>query len=136
MWGMFTLDERLAADTVELDRWSLCRVLLMNDAGYPWLVLVPERVGLRDLDELSAPDRMQAMDEIVRAAGILRALFRPDKLNIASLGNQVAQLHVHVVARFKTDPAWPRPIWGVQPPKPYTAEALADFRRRFAAAQK
>jgi diadenosine tetraphosphate (Ap4A) HIT family hydrolase len=131
---MFELDPRLAADTAELARWKLCRVLLMNDANYPWLILVPERPGLRDLDEVAAPDRATLSDEIVRACAALRAMAKPHKLNVASLGNAVAQLHIHVIARQTTDPAWPKPVWGVVPARRYTAEAIAAFKQRFAAA--
>jgi len=131
---MFTLDPRLAADTVELARWPLCRVLLMNDANYPWLILVPERPGLRDLDELAGTDRTAVMDEIARACSALRAMVKPHKLNVASLGNAVPQLHIHVIARFPSDPAWPKPVWGVVPAKPYTDSERDDFKRRFAAA--
>ena len=130
---MFTLDERLAADTVELARWPLCRVLLMNDANYPWLVLVPARPDLRDLIDLPALERHALMDEVARACEVLRMMAKPHKLNVAALGNQVGQLHVHVVARFLTDAAWPKPIWGVAPAKPYDAAGLAAFRQRFAA---
>jgi diadenosine tetraphosphate (Ap4A) HIT family hydrolase len=130
---MFELDPRLAADTVELARWKLCRVLLMNDANYPWLILVPERAGLRDFDEVTGADRATLMDEIARACRALRTMAQPHKLNVASLGNSVSQLHVHVIARQTTDPAWPNPVWGVVPAKPYAAEALAAFRQRFAA---
>lgn len=132
---MFQLDERLAADTIEIDRWPLCRVLLMNDTNYPWLILVPARPGIREIDELNEADRRTLLDEISRAYGVLRRMVQPDKLNVAALGNHVPQLHVHVIARFTRDPAWPRPVWGVVPAKPYTDEALTAFRRRFAAAQ-
>lgn len=128
---MFKLDERLAADTVEITRWPLCRVLLMNDANYPWLVLVPARPDLRDVIDLPALERHTLMDEIARAGEALRAMFKPHKLNVASLGNQVAQLHVHVVARSMTDAAWPKPIWGVAPTRPYDAAALSAFKERF-----
>jgi diadenosine tetraphosphate (Ap4A) HIT family hydrolase len=130
---MFELDPRLAADTVELDRWPLCRVLLMNDANYPWLILVPQRPGLRDFDQIAGADRAALSDEIVRACAALRRMASPHKLNIASLGNAVAQLHVHIIARQTTDPAWPKPVWGVVPARPYTPEALAAFKRGFAA---
>jgi diadenosine tetraphosphate (Ap4A) HIT family hydrolase len=129
---MFDLDPRLAADTVELARWKLCRVLLMNDANYPWLILVPQRPGLRDLDEVGGADRATLADEIDRACAALRAMFTPHKLNVAALGNAVPQLHVHVIARQTTDPAWPKPVWGVVPATPYTPEAVAAFKRRFA----
>lgn len=131
---MFELDERLAADTVELARWPLCRVLLMNDANYPWLILVPQREGLRDLDEVAGADRAALSDEIARACAALRRMATPHKLNVASLGNAVAQLHVHVIARQTNDPAWPKPVWGVVPARPYPAEAVAAFKQRFAAA--
>ncbi len=130
---MFELDPRLAADTVELARWPLCRVLLMNDANYPWLILVPAKPDLRDIDQLGESDRHVLIDEIARASGILRRIVNPHKLNVAALGNQVAQLHVHVIARFTTDPAWPRPVWGVVPAKRYDDAALAAFRTRFVA---
>jgi diadenosine tetraphosphate (Ap4A) HIT family hydrolase len=120
----FQLHERLAADTLPLDRWPLCEVLLAKDATYPWLILVPRRVGLRDFDDLAREDLDTASREIVRASRTLKAVFRPDKLNVAALGNQVPQLHVHVIARFTDDPAWPGPIWGVVPPRDYGAAAL------------
>ena len=131
---MFELDERLAADTVELARWALCRVLLMNDANYPWLILVPQRPGLRDFDQVAGADRALLADEISRACAALRAMENPHKLNVASLGNVTPQLHVHVIARQTTDPAWPKPVWGVVPTRPYAPEALAAFKQRFAAA--
>jgi diadenosine tetraphosphate (Ap4A) HIT family hydrolase len=128
---MFELDPHLAADTVELARWSLCRVLLMNDSNYPWLILVPQRPGLRDFDEVAGADRGVLNGEITRACAALRKLFKPHKLNVASLGNVTPQLHIHVIARQTTDSAWPKPVWGVVPAKPYTAEALARFNERF-----
>jgi diadenosine tetraphosphate (Ap4A) HIT family hydrolase len=131
----FQLHERLAADTLPLDRWPLCEVLLAKDASYPWLILVPRRVGLRDFDDLAREDLDTASWEIVRASRTLKAVFRPDKLNVAALGNQVPQLHVHVIARFTDDPAWPGPIWGAVPPRDYGAAALearcAQLREAF-----
>ena len=127
---MFRLHERLAADTVEVLRWPLNRVLLMNDRTYPWLILVPERPGLKDLHDLAAADHIQAMAEISRASRALQHLCRPDKINVAALGNMVPQLHIHVIARFTSDPAWPRPVWGVQPAEPYNeAEIKATLAR-------
>ena len=121
----FQLHERLAADTVEVERWSLSLLLLMNDSHYPWLVLVPRRDGLRDFHDLAEPDLPAMTAEIVRASHLLKDSFGPFKINVAALGNQVPQLHVHVIARFQEDPAWPGPVWGVLPPEPYTPEALA-----------
>lgn len=122
----FELHPKLAADTIEVDRWDCCQVLLMNDATYPWLILVPQRAGLRDLHNLSPEDLRVATGEIIRASEALEALFEPVKLNVAALGNQVPQLHIHVIARFEDDAAWPKPVWGVAPGVPYEADALAE----------
>ena len=122
---MFTLHPRLAADSVPVTEWSLCRVLLMNDANFPWLILVPEAPDAVDLHDLNPRQGAQLMREIRRAAGVLREHVGADKMNIAALGNVVPQLHVHVIARFHTDPAWPRPVWGVVPARPYSEEELA-----------
>ncbi len=126
MSGGFQLDRRLAADTHRVARWALSSVLLMDDATYPWLILVPERPDLKDLHDLAPMDLTALCDEMVRASRALQALFRPDKINVAALGNQVPQLHVHVIARFVGDAAWPKPVWGAVPPQRYTAEALAQ----------
>lgn len=131
---MFRLHERLAAETLEAARWPLCRVLLMNDRTYPWLILVPEREGLKDLHDLAPADHGAVMAEIGRASRALRRLRDPDKINVAALGNVVAQLHVHVIARFTTDPAWPRPVWGVRPPEPYDAAGAREMLARLGAA--
>jgi len=124
MSAEFHLHKRLAADTLVLDRWPLCEVLLAKDATYPWLILVPRRADLRDFDDLAPEDLDTATREIVRASRALKAVFRPEKLNVAALGNQVPQLHIHVIARFNDDPAWPGPIWGVVPPREYESSAL------------
>lgn len=120
----FELDPRLATDTHPVAHWPLCELRLMDDALYPWLVLVPRRAGVRELIDLDAGDRQQLSAEVDRAAQLLRTAFRPDKLNVAALGNVVAQLHVHVIARFGTDPAWPAPVWGKVEAQPYSPEAL------------
>lgn len=122
----FELDARLDADTLPVCDLPLTRVLLMNDARYPWLILVPRRVGLRELHELDPAERHQLNDEIDRCSRWLAGHFVADKMNIAALGNQVAMLHVHVIARFRTDDAWPNPVWGVLPALPYPdgAESL------------
>jgi diadenosine tetraphosphate (Ap4A) HIT family hydrolase len=120
----FTLDPRLAGDTVLVGDLPLSRLLLMNDARFPWLILVPRRAGLRDLIDLSRDDQHVLLDEINRCSHVLHALDKPDKLNVAALGNVVAQLHVHVVARRVSDDAWPRPVWGVGERDPYSRDAL------------
>jgi diadenosine tetraphosphate (Ap4A) HIT family hydrolase len=121
---MFEMNPRIVADTVFLTDWPLCRVLLMNDITYPWLLLVPRREGVVEVTDLDAPDRLILMEEIARASTALRQAVSPHRINIAALGNVVAQLHVHVIARETDDAAWPRPVWGVVPPRPYTSEAL------------
>ena len=121
----FTLDPRLAAECRVVGDAALSRVLLMDDARFPWLILVPRRADLRELVELARDEQSALLDEINRVAHVLRALHKPDKLNIAALGNVVAQLHVHVIARHVNDAAWPRPVWGVGTREPYTAPAFA-----------
>ena len=129
---MFRLHERLAAETLEAGRWPLCRILLMNDRAYPWLILVPERAGLKDLHDLDPADREGIMGEIAKASRALQRLHNPDKINVAALGNVVPQLHIHIIARFTTDPAWPRPVWGVRPPEPYEPAAARETLARLA----
>jgi len=109
----FSLDERLAADTHRVGDLALSRVLLFDDARFPWLVLVPRQPDLCDLIDLSHEDQHLLLDEVDRCARVLHALDQPDKLNIAALGNVVSQLHVHVIARYRVDAAWPRPVWNV-----------------------
>jgi len=116
----FSLHPRLAADTFIIDDWTLCRVLLMNDARFPWLILVPRQNGLRDFDEIAENDKPTFLAEIDRASRALRTETSAEKMNVAALGNMVPQLHVHVVARFATDAAWPAPVWGVGEAIPYS----------------
>lgn len=129
----FTLDPRLAASTVRLVRWKLSDVLLSTDATYPWLLLVPRRAGVVELTDLSWADALTLTSETRRAAQALTAQFAPHKINVAAIGNQVAQLHVHVVARFREDPAWPGPIWGAVPRRAYDPADLAARSKALAA---
>ena len=125
----FELDSRLEADTLPLGRLNLCRILLMNDARFPWLILVPERAGMAELTDLAEADQAQLWREILAANDVLKALFGPDKLNTGALGNRVRQLHIHVIARFQSDAAWPGPVWGqgeAAPYPPHMAGALMD----------
>ncbi|MQP65204.1 HIT domain-containing protein [Niveispirillum sp. SYP-B3756] len=108
----FTLHERLAADTVPLGDLPLCRVLLMRNQLFPWLILVPRRAGAIEIHRLSVVDQMQLTHETSAAAQVLEHLFQPDKINTGALGNMVSQLHIHVIARRRDDPAWPGPVWG------------------------
>ena len=126
----FQLHKRLQEDTFGLVGLSLSRVLLMNDASFPWMILVPERAGIREVHELSGEERSVLIEEISVTSEILQRLFAPDKINIGTLGNLVPQLHVHIVARFKTDRSWPGPVWGSGPGRPYSADELSDISSR------
>ncbi|CAN1537266.1 Hit Diadenosine tetraphosphate (Ap4A) hydrolase and other HIT family hydrolases [Rhabdaerophilaceae bacterium] len=108
----FQIDARLEADCYSLGEWPLCRVLLMDDARYPWLILVPRRADLAEITDLPAVEQVILFGEITRAMGALSGVTRPDKMNMAALGNTVSQLHVHVIARYVSDEAWPGPVWG------------------------
>jgi diadenosine tetraphosphate (Ap4A) HIT family hydrolase len=127
----FILHPRLAADCLTLGALPLCRVLLMNDLTYPWLILVPQRAGISEIFELSEADQHALIAESSRVAHAMMTLFKPDKLNIAAIGNLVPQLHVHHVARFRTDPAWPGTVWGRERGEPYADEQVGELRRAF-----
>lgn len=130
----FTLDHRLEESSRFVADWDLCRVSLCNNSTYAWLYLVPRREGIREIFELTPEDQAQLVREIARAGAMLQKLFNADKINTAALGNMVPQLHVHVFARHKTDPAWPRPVWAVQDKEiPYTEE---EFSQRVAQLQQ
>ena len=122
---MFELDKRLAADTVEIGTLDLCRVLLLNDVRYPWLILVPAKPDLTELGDLARDDRIILMDEIETASNSIRELYNPIKMNVGALGNIVRQLHIHIVGRTECDPAWPGPVWGHSPPEAYADQSLA-----------
>ena len=122
----YELHPQLAADTHPVATLGLCDLRLMDDANYPWLVLVPRLPGARELLDLDQAQRHGLTDEIDRATRALRDAFQPYKLNVAALGNLVPQLHVHVIARFENDPAWPSPVWGRVAARPYTPEALVE----------
>jgi diadenosine tetraphosphate (Ap4A) HIT family hydrolase len=111
MSDAFALHPRLAADTGFVADWPLCRVLLMNDARFPWLILVPRRDAVVELFDLTASEQQMLVAEASQAAKVLKNWAAADKTNIAALGNVVPQLHVHVIARKHTDAAWPSPVW-------------------------
>ncbi len=133
---MFQLHERLANDTVKVGSFTLCEVLLMNDANYPWIILVPRRQGISEIHHLTEQDQQQLLRESVFVAGKMQVHFQADKMNIAALGNVVPQLHIHHIARYVKDIAWPKPVWGFQPASVYgVAEmdaTLAGLRALFA----
>lgn len=121
---MFELDPKLQQSSALIGRFSLSLVLLGLDANYPWCLLVPQRENLKEIHHLGMDDRAQLMRESCHLAEVMVDLYQPDKMNVAVLGNNVSQLHMHHVARFTTDPAWPGPIWGFGEAKPYQAEEL------------
>jgi Diadenosine tetraphosphate (Ap4A) hydrolase and other HIT family hydrolases len=128
----FTLDPRLAADTCPVASLPLCDVLLMNDARYPWLIVVPRRAGMIEIADLPDADQTLLWREINRASAALRSTSPCEKLNIGALGIIVRQLHVHVVARNRGDAAWPGPIWGhgkAVPYEPAARETLLEHLR-------
>lgn len=119
---MFELDSRLASDTYVLGDLELCRVLLSRDANYPWCILVPRRENILDWYQLEEKDQLQLMRESCRLSKAMVELFNPFKMNVAALGNQVPQLHIHHIARFVGDVAWPQPVWGKVPASVYEEE--------------
>jgi len=120
----FILHPRLRADTHHLIDAELSQILLMDDARFPWLILVPRRFEMRELIDLEEKDQQQLLAEISHICHTLKELFQPDKLNIAALGNLVPQLHVHVIARYTHDAIWPAPVWGTGQPQKYDAFSL------------
>ncbi|MEG0858940.1 MAG: HIT domain-containing protein [Pseudomonas sp.] len=127
---MFDLDPRLQEDTYVLGDFPLCRLLLSKDANYPWFILVPRRADISELFQLNDSDQQQLWKETTALAETLKDSFAADKMNVATLGNVVAQLHMHVIVRRRNDPAWPAPVWGNKPATAYTAEQVADVRQR------
>lgn len=109
---MFQLDQTLNADTLPIIRLSLCEARLMNNRRFPWVLLVPMVEDAREITDLTDESQLQLMREISLASGALQTVTQAEKMNIAALGNQVAQLHVHIIARFRDDAAWPNPVWG------------------------
>jgi diadenosine tetraphosphate (Ap4A) HIT family hydrolase len=123
----FTVDPVIQSLTLKLADWPLSRLFLYNDSRFHWGLLVPRRAGVVEIADLSAEDQAQLMREIVKLSGLVRVLPGVEKLNVGALGNMVPQLHVHVIGRFKGDPAWPGPVWGHSPPVPWPDPALAPL---------
>ena len=127
---MFTLDPRLANDTLVMGDFGLCRLLLMNDRQYPWFILVPRREEVSELFQLDSNDQQLLWKETTALAEVLKDTFSADKMNVATLGNMVSQLHMHVIVRRKGDPAWPAPVWGRHPAVPYLPEEVVTIRQK------
>jgi diadenosine tetraphosphate (Ap4A) HIT family hydrolase len=122
---MFNLDSRLQQDTLAIGDFALCRLLLMNDAQFPWFILVPRREEMTELFQLDSADQQLLWQETSALAEALKDTFAADKMNVATLGNVVSQLHMHVVVRRRDDAVWPAPVWGKLPAQAYTPEQLA-----------
>ena len=128
----FALHPTLAADTHPVGDLPLCRVLLMDDSNWPWFILVPRRPEVREICELSDADQVALVRESSLIATTLIELFQADKLNVAALGNQVPQLHLHHIVRHSYDPAWPKPVWGALPRQPYPPARAKETVKKLA----
>lgn len=124
---MFSVDMQLVKDSHILGEMGLSMVLLMDNMHYPWLILVPKKQDISEIAELSVNERATLIEEIADISDVMKRIYWPDKLNVAALGNQVSQLHVHIIARFKTDDVWPEPVWGKQS-KRYSKIALNEAK--------
>ena len=127
---MFTLDTRLDQDTWLIGDLPLCRLLLSKDSNYPWFILVPRREGISELFQLDDDDQKLMWSETTTLARVLKELFGAHKMNVATLGNVVSQMHMHVIVRYRTDAAWPAPVWGKLPAKPYVEAQVSDIRSK------
>ena len=126
----FTLHRQLEADTAFITDLPLSRALLINDSHYPWIVLVPRRANATEIYKLNHSDQTQLLSESAQICRVMETLFSPDKMNIAAIGNMVPQLHLHHVARFTSDIAWPAPVWGFAPSAAYDAKILESTVKR------
>jgi diadenosine tetraphosphate (Ap4A) HIT family hydrolase len=129
----FQLHPRLQQDCITIGRFELCRLLMMNDSQYPWFILVPEISNLTELYQLDKTQREMFMEESCYLAENLAELFQADKMNIANIGNMVAQLHIHHIVRYQTDSAWPAPVWGKFTAAPYTNTQMTERVRQVTA---
>ena len=128
--AVFALDQRLQQDTLVIGDFPLCRLLLSNDSNYPWFILVPRINGISEVFQLDVVDQQRLWQETTALAQLLNEGLAADKMNIGALGNVVSQLHVHVIVRKRDDAAWPAPVWGKHPAKPYTDQQVSAIRAR------
>jgi diadenosine tetraphosphate (Ap4A) HIT family hydrolase len=127
---MIELHPQIKKDCIPLGEFALCSLLLLNDANYPWFILLPNRTGITEIHQLSKVDQQQLMTESMFFSHCLEQVFHADKLNIAALGNIVPQLHIHHIARFTTDACWPAPVWGAVSAIPYNEEQLNIIKKQ------
>ena len=123
---MFVLHPQLASDCIVVGQFELSTIILMNDRQFPWFILVPRREDVTEVFQLDQADRVQLMNESCWLAEALKDAFAADKINVAALGNMVSQLHIHHIARYREDPAWPAPVWGKLPAVPYNDDQLNE----------
>jgi diadenosine tetraphosphate (Ap4A) HIT family hydrolase len=123
---MFTLHPQLANNCILIGDLELCRVLLLNDCQYPWVILVPRRDNISESFQLTADEQSRLMWESSHVAELMNEFYTADKMNVAALGNVVPQLHIHHIVRYKNDAVWPKPVWGAVPGKAYSAERLSS----------
>ena len=126
MTTTFQLHPRLKQDCISIGRFDLCQLLMMNDSHYPWFILVPEKADIQEIYQLTKPEQHTLLEESSYLAENLAALYQADKMNIAAIGNLVPQLHIHHIVRYRSDKAWPDPVWGKFAAIPYTQQQIAD----------
>lgn len=127
---MIKLHPQLEKDCIALGEFTLCTLLLLNDSNYPWFILLPNREGITEIHQLSEADQSQLMTESMYISRCLEQVFKPDKLNIAALGNVVPQLHIHHIARFTDDISWPAPVWGAATALPYDESNIKNIKNQ------
>jgi len=127
---MIQLHPQLEKDCIILGEFSLCSLLLLNDANYPWFILLPNREGITEIYQLAEKDQQQLLTESMLFCRCLKQVFKPDKLNIAALGNVVPQLHIHHIVRYTTDACWPAPVWGAVSATPYNNMQLENIKKQ------
>ena len=125
----FKLHEMLQRDTIEIAKLSLSNLQLMNDSNYPWFILVPRVTAVVDVYQLSESEQIQYLIESSQLSKILMELYQGKKMNIAALGNMCPQLHIHHIVRFENDIAWPNPVWGAFPAKPYSDDEITEIKK-------
>lgn len=129
---VFELAPQFERDSLWLADWPLCQLRVQNDANYPWFILIPRRVAMVEIIDLTEQDREQLWRESAHLSVFLKAEFQAKKLNVAALGNMVPQLHLHHVARYEHDIAWPAPVWGKAPAQPYSETQWQQLKQKLA----
>jgi diadenosine tetraphosphate (Ap4A) HIT family hydrolase len=128
----FKLAAEFERDSLWLADWPLCQLRVQNDANYPWFILIPRRVAMVEIIDLTEQDRAQLWRESAHLSVFLKTAFQAKKLNVAALGNMVPQLHLHHIARYEHDLAWPAPVWGKAPAQPYTETQWQQLKQKLA----